>query len=153
MPCASVRAVNFSYFPRSILTLSHHLLLKIRYCIPPQRCKVLQSTLPLRFLKFYFHFPIVNLLLFTFSGTLFGYLKVSKCRDEDCDDFLPWLENKAGVRISSLLAIGNSDYGRFFTFLSIADFLVYTFMLLLLIWCYCQLRVHNGGHLSESIIF
>ncbi|XP_057522413.1 ribulose-1,5 bisphosphate carboxylase/oxygenase large subunit N-methyltransferase, chloroplastic isoform X1 [Amaranthus tricolor] len=76
MPCASVRAVNFSYFPRSILTLSHHLLLKIRYCIPPQRCKV------------------------------------SKCRDEDCDDFLPWLENKAGVRISSLLAIGNSDYGR-----------------------------------------
>lgn len=32
--------------------------------------------------------------------------------DEDCNDFLPWLENKAGVEISSLLSIGKSAYGR-----------------------------------------
>ncbi|KAJ8451600.1 hypothetical protein Cgig2_018234 [Carnegiea gigantea] len=35
-----------------------------------------------------------------------------KCRDEDCDDFLPWLENKAGMEISSVLSIGTSKYGR-----------------------------------------
>ncbi|XP_059458750.1 ribulose-1,5 bisphosphate carboxylase/oxygenase large subunit N-methyltransferase, chloroplastic [Corylus avellana] len=32
--------------------------------------------------------------------------------DEDCDDFLPWLEQKAGAKISSVLSIGKSAYGR-----------------------------------------
>ncbi|KAK6158706.1 hypothetical protein DH2020_006020 [Rehmannia glutinosa] len=32
--------------------------------------------------------------------------------DEDCNDFLPWLEHKAGADISSALAIGKSSYGR-----------------------------------------
>ncbi|XP_047967684.1 ribulose-1,5 bisphosphate carboxylase/oxygenase large subunit N-methyltransferase, chloroplastic [Salvia hispanica] len=34
------------------------------------------------------------------------------CVDEDCNDFLPWLGNKAGCEISSLLSIGKSAYGR-----------------------------------------
>ncbi|XP_021850049.2 uncharacterized protein [Spinacia oleracea] len=38
--------------------------------------------------------------------------KVSRCPNEDCDDFLPWLETKAGVQISEVLSIGNSDFGR-----------------------------------------
>ncbi|WMV33013.1 hypothetical protein MTR67_026398 [Solanum verrucosum] len=38
---------------------------------------------------------------------------VSKCYiDEECNDFLPWLEHKAGVEISSLLSIGKSANGR-----------------------------------------
>ncbi|KAK6158696.1 hypothetical protein DH2020_006010 [Rehmannia glutinosa] len=32
--------------------------------------------------------------------------------NEDCSDFLPWLEHKAGADISSALAIGKSSYGR-----------------------------------------
>ncbi|XP_024996500.1 histone-lysine N-methyltransferase setd3 isoform X2 [Cynara cardunculus var. scolymus] len=32
--------------------------------------------------------------------------------DEDCADFLPWLRQKAGVEISSVLSIGKSIYGR-----------------------------------------
>ncbi|XP_059295583.1 uncharacterized protein LOC132048919 [Lycium ferocissimum] len=37
----------------------------------------------------------------------------TKCYiDEECNDFLPWLEHKAGVEISSLLSIGKSAYGR-----------------------------------------
>ncbi|KAJ4953458.1 hypothetical protein NE237_030290 [Protea cynaroides] len=35
----------------------------------------------------------------------------SKSR-EDCDEFLPWLERKAGTEISSVLSIGTSCYGR-----------------------------------------
>ncbi|XP_021722305.1 histone-lysine N-methyltransferase setd3-like isoform X2 [Chenopodium quinoa] len=71
------RALNFSYFPRSILTLSPHLLLfKFQHCVSRHS------------------------------------LKVSRCRDEDCDDFLPWLEKKAGVQISQVLSIGISDFGR-----------------------------------------
>ncbi|XP_061372258.1 ribulose-1,5 bisphosphate carboxylase/oxygenase large subunit N-methyltransferase, chloroplastic [Gastrolobium bilobum] len=31
---------------------------------------------------------------------------------DNCSDFLPWLERKAGSRISSSLSIGNSSYGR-----------------------------------------
>lgn len=35
------------------------------------------------------------------------------CRpDEECGDFLPWLERKAGREISSVLSIGKSSYGR-----------------------------------------
>ncbi|XP_062154393.1 ribulose-1,5 bisphosphate carboxylase/oxygenase large subunit N-methyltransferase, chloroplastic isoform X2 [Alnus glutinosa] len=32
--------------------------------------------------------------------------------DEYCDDFLPWLEQKAGAKISSVLSIGKSAHGR-----------------------------------------
>ncbi|GAV63735.1 SET domain-containing protein, partial [Cephalotus follicularis] len=32
--------------------------------------------------------------------------------DEDCGDFLPWLERKAGAKISSVFSIGKSGYGR-----------------------------------------
>lgn len=32
--------------------------------------------------------------------------------DEYDGDFLPWLERKAGVEISSVLSIGKSVYGR-----------------------------------------
>ncbi|XP_048140550.1 uncharacterized protein LOC115729922 isoform X5 [Rhodamnia argentea] len=38
--------------------------------------------------------------------------QVSPCVDEDCSDFLPWLERKAGVEISSFLSVGKSVYGR-----------------------------------------
>lgn len=42
----------------------------------------------------------------------------SHCVDKDCDDFLPWLEQKAGVEISSVLSIGKSTYGRLSTSLA-----------------------------------
>ncbi|KAL6980441.1 hypothetical protein U1Q18_022080 [Sarracenia purpurea var. burkii] len=42
----------------------------------------------------------------------FSSAEVSWCPDEDCDDFLPWLEGKVGVEISSVLSIGKSAYGR-----------------------------------------
>ncbi|KAG8375372.1 hypothetical protein BUALT_Bualt10G0093200 [Buddleja alternifolia] len=32
--------------------------------------------------------------------------------DKDCNDFLPWLEHKAGAEISSALSIGKSSYGK-----------------------------------------
>ncbi|KAG1354172.1 hypothetical protein COCNU_07G002840 [Cocos nucifera] len=41
-----------------------------------------------------------------------------ECRDDDCqlkeesNEFLSWLQKKAGVEISSMLSIGNSVYGR-----------------------------------------
>ncbi|XP_015877058.3 fructose-bisphosphate aldolase-lysine N-methyltransferase, chloroplastic isoform X2 [Ziziphus jujuba] len=39
-------------------------------------------------------------------------VKVSHSLDDECDDFLPWLQRKAGVEISSVLSIGKSAYGR-----------------------------------------
>lgn len=42
--------------------------------------------------------------------------QVSHCLEDDCDDFLPWLERKAGGEITSVLSIGKSAYGRFFVF-------------------------------------
>ncbi|KAJ8535488.1 hypothetical protein K7X08_023208 [Anisodus acutangulus] len=39
--------------------------------------------------------------------------RLAKCYiDEECNEFLPWLEHRAGVEISSLLSIGKSAYGR-----------------------------------------
>ncbi|KAI9118753.1 hypothetical protein K1719_010198 [Acacia pycnantha] len=38
--------------------------------------------------------------------------QVSGILDGDCDGFLPWLERKAGSKISSALSIGKSPYGR-----------------------------------------
>eukprot|EP00268_Persea_americana_P057162 TRINITY_DN6829_c0_g1_i6.p1 TRINITY_DN6829_c0_g1~~TRINITY_DN6829_c0_g1_i6.p1 ORF type:complete len:428 (+),score=68.10 TRINITY_DN6829_c0_g1_i6:312-1595(+) len=43
-------------------------------------------------------------------------LSFSKPKDsllyEDCSEFLPWLQQKAGVEISSFLSVGTSTYGR-----------------------------------------
>ncbi|XP_043713871.1 ribulose-1,5 bisphosphate carboxylase/oxygenase large subunit N-methyltransferase, chloroplastic isoform X2 [Telopea speciosissima] len=56
--------------------------------------------------------------LFQFSRLHFRLKCVSSCSkavpclSEDCDEFLPWLERKAGVEISSLLSIGKSGHGR-----------------------------------------
>ncbi|KAJ1400225.1 Rubisco LSMT, substrate-binding domain [Sesbania bispinosa] len=38
--------------------------------------------------------------------------QVSAHLDDHCDEFLPWLERKAGSTISSSLSIGKSSYGR-----------------------------------------
>ncbi|KAF5959485.1 hypothetical protein HYC85_000694 [Camellia sinensis] len=50
---------------------------------------------------------ITKLKLSTFSS-----VEVSCSSDEECDNFLPWLERKAGMKISSVLSIGKSAYGR-----------------------------------------
>ncbi|XP_028126636.1 uncharacterized protein LOC114323269 isoform X5 [Camellia sinensis] len=50
---------------------------------------------------------ITKLKLSTFSS-----VEVSCSSDEECDNFLPWLERKAGTKISSVLSIGKSAYGR-----------------------------------------
>ncbi|PSS33456.1 [Fructose-bisphosphate aldolase]-lysine N-methyltransferase [Actinidia chinensis var. chinensis] len=50
---------------------------------------------------------ITKLKLSTFSSA-----EVSCSSDEECDDFLPWLERKAKVEISSVTSIGKSAYGR-----------------------------------------
>ncbi|KAL7253051.1 hypothetical protein ACSBR1_007551 [Camellia fascicularis] len=50
---------------------------------------------------------ITKLKLSTFSS-----VEVSCSSDEECDNFLPWLERKAGMEISSVLSIGKSAYGR-----------------------------------------
>ncbi|RVX13743.1 hypothetical protein CK203_010397 [Vitis vinifera] len=63
------------------------------------------------------HRPIVCLSRrFKFSST--AKPQDSHCVDKDCDDFLPWLEQKAGVEISSVLSIGKSTYGRLSTSLA-----------------------------------
>ncbi|KAI5659913.1 hypothetical protein M9H77_28706 [Catharanthus roseus] len=49
---------------------------------------------------------------FSFSSTA-SSAKVSSYLDEDCGEFLPWLERKAGTEISSVLRIGKSACGRF----------------------------------------
>ncbi|KAI4373025.1 hypothetical protein MLD38_011195 [Melastoma candidum] len=38
--------------------------------------------------------------------------KVNCCLDDECADFLPWLERKAGAEVSSVLSIGKSVHGR-----------------------------------------
>ncbi|RWR76871.1 fructose-bisphosphate aldolase-lysine N-methyltransferase, chloroplastic isoform X1 [Cinnamomum micranthum f. kanehirae] len=46
---------------------------------------------------------------------LFSSLDSSKdslCLYEDCSEFLPWLQQKAGDEISSFLSVGTSTYGR-----------------------------------------
>ncbi|KAI4370637.1 hypothetical protein MLD38_018965 [Melastoma candidum] len=37
---------------------------------------------------------------------------VNRCSDDECADFLPWLERKAGVGVSSVLSIGKPVHGR-----------------------------------------
>ncbi|XP_020530496.1 ribulose-1,5 bisphosphate carboxylase/oxygenase large subunit N-methyltransferase, chloroplastic isoform X3 [Amborella trichopoda] len=38
--------------------------------------------------------------------------KVLPCSTNECDEFLPWLERKAGIEVSSVLSIGSSTHGR-----------------------------------------
>ncbi|XP_021618623.1 ribosomal lysine N-methyltransferase 4 isoform X3 [Manihot esculenta] len=59
-------------------------------------------------------------LFFTFSHRFSARLnfssisevKVLNHLDDECGDFLPWLERKAGVQVSSKLYIGKVSYGR-----------------------------------------
>uniref|UniRef100_A0A7N0UCS9 SET domain-containing protein n=2 Tax=Kalanchoe fedtschenkoi TaxID=63787 RepID=A0A7N0UCS9_KALFE len=48
---------------------------------------------------------------FTTSSSM-SSAEVRNCIDKECEDFLPWLEKKAGVGISSHLTVGKSSYGR-----------------------------------------
>ncbi|KAI3468384.1 hypothetical protein Pfo_025047 [Paulownia fortunei] len=60
--------------------------------------------------------PILSTLFHrcSISSELFTSISAPKAShtDEDCNDFLPWLEHKAGAEISSVLSIGKSSYGR-----------------------------------------
>lgn len=49
---------------------------------------------------------------FCVPADVFTWHKERLVVDEDCNDFLPWLESKAGVGISSVLSIGKSAHGR-----------------------------------------
>ncbi|KAH9615320.1 hypothetical protein KSS87_023641 [Heliosperma pusillum] len=63
---------------------------------------------------FFFHSSVFTLTpphLLKFHHTL-PIPNHFKCTDEDCDHFLPWLENKAAAQISSLLYIATSIFGR-----------------------------------------
>ncbi|GMN51222.1 hypothetical protein TIFTF001_020376 [Ficus carica] len=51
-------------------------------------------------------YPSLNLKLSSLSDA-----KLSCVLDTECDDFLPWLERKAGTEISSVLSIGKSEHG------------------------------------------
>ncbi|XVE99428.1 hypothetical protein REPUB_Repub03eG0197100 [Reevesia pubescens] len=57
-----------------------------------------------------FNFPHRLLINFKFSSR--SQAKELNFLDEECDEFLPWLELKAGAKISSVLSIGKSAYGR-----------------------------------------
>ncbi|XWS07867.1 hypothetical protein CRYUN_Cryun41cG0029500 [Craigia yunnanensis] len=65
----------------------------------------------------------LKLRFFLFSLFLFSawfprkYIEISSSYglnslDEECDEFLPWLERKAGIKISPVLSIGKSAHGR-----------------------------------------
>ncbi|KAK6158748.1 hypothetical protein DH2020_006062 [Rehmannia glutinosa] len=60
--------------------------------------------------------PILSTLFGHYSIPAQLFTSISSCKashiNEDCSDFLPWLEHKAGADISSALAIGKSSYGR-----------------------------------------
>lgn len=61
--------------------------------------------------------PVFSILFHSFTTpthyfTSLSPSKASLCVDEECNDFLTWLERKAGREISSLLAIGASSFGR-----------------------------------------
>ncbi|KAK6929268.1 SET domain [Dillenia turbinata] len=59
------------------------------------------------------HFLSSHLLQFKLYFSTSSSFKGSRCiKDEDCDDFLPWLRRKSGVEISSVLSNGKSDFGR-----------------------------------------
>ncbi|TYH19988.1 hypothetical protein ES288_A05G396300v1 [Gossypium darwinii] len=57
-----------------------------------------------------FNFPRRLLIKFEFSSLF--QAKGLNTSDEESDEFLPWLERKAWTKISSMLWIGKSAYGR-----------------------------------------
>ncbi|KAL1173169.1 hypothetical protein V6Z11_A05G395800 [Gossypium hirsutum] len=57
-----------------------------------------------------FNFPRRLLIKFEFSSLF--QAKGLNTSDEESDEFLPWLERKARTKISSMLWIGKSAYGR-----------------------------------------
>ncbi|XP_012459235.1 uncharacterized protein LOC105779833 isoform X3 [Gossypium raimondii] len=57
-----------------------------------------------------FNFPRRLLIKFEFSSLF--QAKGLNTYDEESDEFLPWLERKARTKISSMLSIGKSAYGR-----------------------------------------
>ncbi|MBA0666060.1 hypothetical protein Goklo_002516 [Gossypium klotzschianum] len=64
-----------------------------------------------------FNFPRRLLIKFEFSSLFQAkvlHLSLSglNTSDEESDEFLPWLEQKARTKISSMLSIGKSAYGR-----------------------------------------
>lgn len=58
--------------------------------------------------------PLLLTLLRCFSVSCKQCSSIStpKVLDEACKDFLPWLEDKCGAEVSSVLSIGKSCYGR-----------------------------------------
>ncbi|XVE69022.1 hypothetical protein DITRI_Ditri09bG0116300 [Diplodiscus trichospermus] len=56
------------------------------------------------------NFPHRLLIKFKFSSL--SQAQKLNSLDEQCDEFLPWLERKAGAKISPVLSIGKSAYGR-----------------------------------------
>ncbi|XP_041011945.1 uncharacterized protein LOC121255599 isoform X3 [Juglans microcarpa x Juglans regia] len=57
-------------------------------------------------------FSVPPSLRIKFKFTSLSEPQGSRSLDEDSDDFLRWLEQKAGSQISSVLSIGKSAYGR-----------------------------------------
>uniref|UniRef100_A0A803P0V2 SET domain-containing protein n=1 Tax=Cannabis sativa TaxID=3483 RepID=A0A803P0V2_CANSA len=47
-----------------------------------------------------------------YDAKLYRFNKLSYSLDKESDDFLLWLERKAGTHVSSVLSIGKSSYGR-----------------------------------------
>ncbi|KAL0393902.1 UNVERIFIED_CONTAM: hypothetical protein Slati_4356400 [Sesamum latifolium] len=60
--------------------------------------------------------PLVSTLFRCFSISSNSFASITSPEashiDEDFNDFLPWLEQKAATKISSALSIGKSSYGR-----------------------------------------
>ncbi|KZV48661.1 ribulose-1,5 bisphosphate carboxylase/oxygenase large subunit N-methyltransferase, chloroplastic [Dorcoceras hygrometricum] len=62
-------------------------------------------------------YPVISIIFRRFTTRTRYFPSISPPKgslriDEECDDFLPWLERKAGKEISSVLAIGTSSFGR-----------------------------------------
>ncbi|XP_062092782.1 fructose-bisphosphate aldolase-lysine N-methyltransferase, chloroplastic isoform X4 [Humulus lupulus] len=47
-----------------------------------------------------------------YNAKFYRFNKLSYSLDKESDDFLLWLERKAGTHVSSILSIGKSSYGR-----------------------------------------
>ncbi|XP_073314333.1 ribulose-1,5 bisphosphate carboxylase/oxygenase large subunit N-methyltransferase, chloroplastic isoform X4 [Primulina huaijiensis] len=57
--------------------------------------------------------PVFSILFRNFTPPTHYFASLSPSKvDNECNDFIPWLERKAGSEISSLLAIGTSSFGR-----------------------------------------
>lgn len=105
--------------------------------------------------------PVFSILFHSFTRpthyfTSLSPCKASLCVDEECNDFLPWLERKAGREISSLLAIGTSSFGRsqkhqiWYFFLFFFESLNFSFILQIIvcIWLYRSGGLHSEGSIQ-----